>query len=143
MLRPGGLYRRVGETAGYTTAHFSQDTMGTARRLLESSNRPKDSAVFGKSMRIIKTALRICDLPYEQLVKSGLRKGVYLGFASAKALENLRRGLTSRAVFVLAESQAVGYWRKHLLPGRLSRSDVDRKVQQFKGQMLLLGSRIN
>jgi hypothetical protein len=37
MLRPGGLYRRVGETAGYTTAYFSEATMDQARRLLKAS----------------------------------------------------------------------------------------------------------
>lgn len=143
MLRPGGLYRRVGETAGYTTAYFSEETMDRARRLLESSNRPKDSAIFGKSMRIIKSALSICGLPYEQLVKNGLRKGVYIGFASAKALENLRKGLTTRSVPVLTESQVVAYWQKHLLTTRLSRRDVIRKVQTFKVKMLLLGSQIS
>jgi len=143
MLRPGGLYRRVGETSGYTTAYFSQETMNRARRLVESSRRHRDSAVFGKSMRIIKSALRICDLPYEQIVKNGLRKGVYLGFASSEAAGNLREGRTNRTVSVPAQRQIVEYWQNRLLPTRLCRRDIKKKIQQFKGQMLLLGLQVN
>jgi hypothetical protein len=143
MLRPGGLYRRVGETAGYTTAYFSEKTMESARRLVETSSRHSDSAVFGKSMRIIKSALRICDLPYEQIVKTGFRKGVYLGFASSKAAENLREGLTNRKVTVPTECQVVEYWQSHLLPKRLSRKDINNKFQRFKGQTLLLGRQVD
>lgn len=143
MLRPGGLYRRVGETSGYTTAYFSEETMNMARRLVESSHRRRDSAVFGKSMRIIKSALRICDLPYEQIVKNGLRKGVYLGFPSSEAAENLREGRTNRTVSVPAERQIVEYWQNCLLPTRVCRKDIQKKMQKFKGQTLLLGSRLN
>jgi len=139
MLRPGGLYRRVGETAGYTTAYFSEETMHRARLLVESSVRHQDRAVFGKSMRIIKSALRICDLPYEHIVKNGLRKGVYLGFASSQAVENLREGRTNRIVSILAEREIIEFWRNYLLPTRLCREEINNKIRQFKGQKLLLG----
>lgn len=142
MLRPGGLYRRVGETAGYTTAYFSKETMDKARRLVDSSSRHKDRAVFGKSMRIIKSALKICGLPYEQLVKSGLRKGVYLGFASPKAVENLRRGTTTRKISAPTERQVVEYWQNRLLPPRLCRTDINKKMRVFEGHVLLLGRQI-
>jgi hypothetical protein len=140
MLRPGGLYRRVGETAGYTTACFSKATMDKARRLLKASDRHEDSASFGKSLRVIKSALRICDLPYEPLVKNGLPKGVYMGFASAKALENLRKALSSGTVPVLTESKVIRYWWERMLPTRISRRDVYSKVMQFKSRRLLLGA---
>jgi hypothetical protein len=139
MLRPGGLYRRVGETAGYTTVYFSRETMEKARRLVNSSSPHQDSAVFGKSIRLIKCALRICDLPYEQIVKNGLRKGIYLGFASSQAVENLREGRTNRTVSVLAERQIVEFWQNHLVPTRLCREEINKRIQQFKRQKLLLG----
>jgi len=143
MLRPGGLYRRVGETAGYTTAYFSEETMHRARRLVEASSRNSDRAVFGKSMRIIKSALEICNLPYEEIVRNGLRKGVYMGFASAEALKNLRDGQTSRKVPDLTECQVVEFWQKHILPNRACRKDINNKIQRFKVQMLLPGPRLN
>lgn len=139
MLRPGGLYRRVGETAGYTTAYFSEETMDNARQLVESSNRHRDTAVFGKSMRIIKSALRICGLPYEQIVKNGLRKGVYLGFTSSEGLRNLREGRTTSAGSTLTVHRILEYWQCRLLPRRLCRQDINKKFQQFKGRTLLLG----
>lgn len=141
MLRPGGLYRRVGETAGYTTAYFSEQTMDRARRLVAYSNRHKDRAVFGKSMRIIKSALRICGLPYDQIVKIGLRKGVYLGFTSSEAIGNLRNGRTTKTGGVLPVHKIFDYWQNRLLPTRLCRRDINKKVQQFKGHTLLLGPR--
>jgi hypothetical protein len=139
MLRPGGLYRRVGETAGYTTAYFSEETMDRARRLVESSNRRQDKAVFGKSMRIIKSALRICGLPYDQIVKNGLRKGVYLGFASSEAIGNLREGRATKTAAALPVPKILDYWKTRLLPMRLCRRDIKRRIQQFKGHTLLLG----
>lgn len=142
MLRPGGLYRRVGETAGYTTAFLSKESMTEARRLVNSTTQTKDNAVFGKSMRLIKSAMKICDLPYEGLVKSGLRKGVYLGFPSSKAVENLRNGLTARTVSALTERQIVEFWLKRLLPTRICRPDVSSKIRRFRRESLLLGRQI-
>lgn len=140
MLRPGGLYQRIGETAGYTTAFFSKNTMEKARHLVKFTHQDIDAQVFGKSLRIIKCALRICDLPYAALVKVGLPKGIYMGFASAKALETLRKGVTSARVPALPESRVVQYWQKHLLLKRISRNDVNVKFRRFESHTLLLGS---
>jgi hypothetical protein len=140
MLRPGGLYRRIGETAGYTTAFFSKNTMEKARELVKSQHQHVDVEVFGKSLRLIKSALRICNLPYEALVKVGLPKGVYMGFRSAKALESLRKGVTSARVPALSASRIVGYWQRHLLPKRVFRKDVNVNFRRFDSCTLLLGS---
>lgn len=141
MLRPGGLYRRVGETTGYTTAFLSQRTMDCARLLVRSSNR--DDKIFGKSLRLIKSALRACGLPYEGIVRNGLRKGVYLGFASPQALANLRSGETQKAIPALTEMQIIDHWQNRILPFRLSRADVKQKVRRFDAQALLLSTQIN
>lgn len=142
MLRPGGLYRRVGQTAGYTTAFFSEATMNGARRLVDSLNRPKDSKIFGKSMRIIKSALRICGLPYVQIVRNGLKKGVYLGFSSSTAIDNLRNFQISRAVPTLPESQIVNHWKERILSTRIAREDVHEQIRGFAAKNLLLSSQL-
>jgi hypothetical protein len=46
-------------------------------------------------------------------------------------------------VTVPTERQIVEYWQKQLLPKRLSRKDINAKIQQFKGQALLLGLQVN
>src|SRR5579885_485364 len=142
MLRPGGLYRRVGETTGYTTAFLSQRTMDAARLLARSSTKDSDERIFGKSLRVIKSALRACGLPYERIVKSGLKKGVYLGFASAEALANLRKGETRKPVPALTDVQIIEYWQNRILSFRLSRADVKQRVRQFNARTLLLGRQI-
>jgi hypothetical protein len=142
MLRPGGLYRRVGETIGYTTAFLSRQTMDAARLLARSSTRDSDKRIFGKSLRVIKSALRACGLPYKRIVKSGLKKGVYLGFASPEALANLQKGKTREPVPPLTEGQIIEYWQNRVLSLRLSRADVKQRVREFKAPDLLLGRQI-
>lgn len=142
MLRPGGLYRRIGETAGYTTAHFSRETMERARRLVQLSKRRRDNAVFGKSMRTVKSALRICDLSYEGIVRNGLRKGVYIGSGSAEAIASLQSGSINRRVPSLDVPRIIEYWQTHLISTRLCRKDVERQTRRFRGQTLLLSRNI-
>jgi hypothetical protein len=143
MLRPGGLYRRIGETSGYSTSCFSAETMDKARRLVKSSNRGADETVFGKSMRTIKSALRMCDLPYEKIVKNGLKKGIYLGFTSANAVENLREGRITGPVATLEDETIIDYWRHRLVAPRICRQDVLKKMHQFDSRTLPLGLQLN
>jgi hypothetical protein len=143
MLRPGGLYRRIGETSGYSTSCFSAETMDRARRVVKSSGRSADERVFGKSMRTIKSALRICDLPYEKIVKNGLKKGIYLGFTSAIAIQNLREGRITSPVSILDDEKAIEYWRRCLVAPRISRQDVMIKMRRFNSRILSLGLQVN
>ena len=138
MLRPGGLYRHIGETAGYTTAYFSEETMNWARQLGRDPMPGRNARGFGKSLRVIQRALRSCNLPYEDIVRNGLKKGVYMGFASPEALACLRSGKFKRKLPLLRENVAIDHWRRRLLPTRTARSDVVATIERFKGESLLL-----
>src|ERR1051326_1809864 len=80
MLRPGGLYRRIGETAGYFTVFFSKGTQLRARRVVVHRD-GSDSSVTDRSIRTLRRALRICGVPSEKLLSMGGPKGVYLALA--------------------------------------------------------------
>lgn len=92
MLRSGGLYRRIGVTAGYSTAFVSDRTLAAAREIVVSRGAAPRRPLFAKSMRITKRALEYCGLPGQRLLRLGVRKGVYLGVSDARAIEMLRTG---------------------------------------------------
>jgi hypothetical protein len=92
MLKSGGLYRRVGMTAGYSTSFVSDETVTRARDLLRRIHRHPRMELFAKSMRLIQSALYACGLPGDCLLRVGVRKGIYVGTADADAIAMLRSG---------------------------------------------------
>jgi hypothetical protein len=90
MLRPGGMYRRVGATAGFSTAFVSDRTIHFARGVVREAKKEMRKPLFAKSMRIVKSALETCGLPGERLLKLGVQKGVYVGTADSRAIDGLR-----------------------------------------------------
>lgn len=90
MLKPGGLYRRVGATAGYSTAFVSDPTITLAHSVVREARKGLRKPLFAKSMRIVKSALETCGLPGERLLRLGVRKGVYVGAVDSSAIDALR-----------------------------------------------------
>lgn len=122
MLRPGGVFRRVGVTAGYSTAYLSNATLGFARQVSIEAGKTMKKALFAKSMRIVKGALESCGLPGEKLLRFGVVKGVYVGAACDEALHALR---TNQYLDIQRPNleQATLYW-KQLVRRRLARAPM-------------------
>jgi hypothetical protein len=92
MLRPGGLFRRIGMTAGFSIAFVSDTTIDRARAVLRSVNRHPKPGLFAKSLRLVQRALYACGLPGDALLRVGVRKGINIGAADASGVEMLRSG---------------------------------------------------
>src|SRR6266404_8057400 len=75
MICKGGLYRRVGETTGYTTTMFSDKTSLAARELIKAKRLASDISGWN-TMRVLKTAVRHCGINPEPLLQAGNHKGV-------------------------------------------------------------------
>ena len=90
MLRPGGLYRRIGLTEGFSTAFVSDATTALARRVVQTFGQGLKQGLFAKSMRLVKRALELSGVPGEPLLRTGVRKGIYFGTADARGIEMLR-----------------------------------------------------
>lgn len=136
MLRPGGLYRRIGRTSGYTTTIYSRETLRLANLLLgRVQQRPKFLASASNPLRPLRYALRQCNLDPEALLRLGVQKGVYIATVRPNDLHRLRtsrsRGRHADRPFVSA-ADAFMYWGSTLLPRRLQRPDV---LQNLKTQM--------
>jgi Domain of unknown function (DUF4338) len=123
-LRPGGLYRRIGATAGYSTTQFSPETLRAARALTMGS---RDAPPFGeghsKAIPLMRTALRLCGLEDERFLKAGVRKGVYLGEIVTGATEALRVGRVPPRSDWVPGSDAIAWWRSRVLPQALRAVD--------------------
>jgi hypothetical protein len=91
-LKPGGAYRRIGMTKGFSAAFVSDGTVALARRVLAARGRRLRDGVFAKSLRLVKRALELSGVPGEPLLRFGLPKGVYIGTADTRALAMLRAG---------------------------------------------------
>lgn len=123
MLRPGGLYRRIGQTAGYSTVPFAESTLRTARALVQA----RDGAcpeTTDRPVRLLKRALNICGLPREGLVRMGIRKGVYLAVAAPSPLDALRlrrSGLDSGWPRV---DDVIEYWKRRELRKALEKAHL-------------------
>lgn len=138
MIKEGGLYRRIGETAGYTTSFFSTTTLSAARELARDYYPIGDGQHIYKPIQILYRALRICGLPYVSLVRLGIAKGVYFASLSSKSLLSLRKGGGLRVRESLAVGAAAEFWKTQLLPKRKENNDILRSVSEFRGQSLLL-----
>lgn len=139
MIRKGGLYRRIGKTAGYTTAFFTTNTMRSARVLAKDLSTYGNSQLTSKAIRILRQAIRCCGLPYEPLLRLGNQKAVYFAVLSEVSLVSLRTGIKSGAVDSLTVNQAVDFWRSYILPKRTQRFETLETIKSFRRESMKLG----
>jgi hypothetical protein len=142
MVRPGGLYRHIGETTGYSISFFSKDTFRAARLLLLSQRRLSEGALSLRPMRILNEALQACDLPSGPLIRLGLRKAIYFGVLSEKSLRGLKMGLQAVPKDSLSGTDAVQYWKLVLLSKRSQQAETLKRVKSFKPESLRPGGKL-
>jgi hypothetical protein len=121
MLRPGGLFRRVGMTAGFSIAFVSDATVDRARQVLRSVNRHPKPELFAKSLRLVQRSLYACGLPGDALLRLGVRKGINIGTGDAAAVEMLRSGRYGQ-IHRPSLHDVTTYWRR--LVARMETSNV-------------------
>jgi len=126
-LRKGGLFRRIGCTAGYSALPFSPTTMALARALaLKSDGACPDN----RSISTLKRALNLCRIPREYFVRLGTRKGVYFGVPDDGSLHALRNGKIGYDPVYPTVAQAIELWRLDMEKAlRISRNV--RKLRAF------------
>ncbi|MFY9621750.1 MAG: Druantia anti-phage system protein DruA [Pyrinomonadaceae bacterium] len=142
MVRPGGLYRHIGETVGYTISFFSADTMRAARLLASSQGGVRQGEFSLRPMRILNQALRVCDLPYEPLARLGLQKAIYFGVLSEKALSRLKTGGEAAPKDKLSTSDAIEYWKVVLLSKRAQHAETLARLRSFTTEQLRPGEKM-
>jgi hypothetical protein len=142
MIRPGGLFRRIGQTAGYSTLAYSSSTTAAARHLLTDLGKldSSDRMLCSKSLRILKTALDFCDLPIDPFLRMGSQKGVYLAFLNQKDLICLRKGRRPQKRDLITYEEAINFWRTKLIP-KLSDVSID-KMKSFRASTINLSKDI-
>jgi len=145
MIRKGGLYRHIGETAGYTTVIFSADTLRAGRRLVENlKNAGNNQLSFSsKPIRILRQALKLCSIPYEPLLHLGNPKGVYIAVLSEDSLVCLRAGKCSDTKDSLSVKDAFEYWKTDILPKRRHCQETIEKISRFRREKLALSRNLH
>lgn len=142
MIRPGGLYRRIGKTAGYTSVFFSSHTLDAARNITgysyHFSNRERPFP--SKSMRSLRKAMTVCGIPRDRILRLGNQKGVYFACLSDDDLESLRTGVISERNGSLSVDDAVTYWRNKILAKRQGLQDTIRIIRSFCPQAIALSN---
>ena len=65
-LKPGGLFRRIGETSGYSTLFASATTLNAARRFLPDfvSAPEGEFSVSVRPLHVLRVAMRACGMPH-------------------------------------------------------------------------------
>jgi hypothetical protein len=141
MIKPGGLYRRIGETTGYTTAFFSDATLHAARALVKDRGLAKTSEIAGwNTIRVLKTALRHCHLNPEPLLQVGNRKGIYLSFLHPRSRELLQNGETVKRKPTISDLEAFQFWKEHILPRRAASESAIKKLKGWRFEGLEIHS---
>jgi hypothetical protein len=143
MIRPGGLYRRIGETAGYTTVPFSTTTLKAGRILADAA--PLEPSNWNP-IRFLRKALRVCGVPPDGILRLGGPKGVYIAAVRPYDLEKLSgsravRG-PDRLKHVISEGEAIRFWRDHLLARCATDAHTLRRVASARPESLLLTKRL-
>jgi len=131
MVQPGGLYKRIGETTGYSTLVFSKATLIAARRVVVDSDGCYSD---NRTISTLKRALNLCGLPRERIVRLGVRKGVYMAFPNNSS--DLIGKVTANSW--PKESVVVRYWLDKVLSEVATRGDLIRKVKNVRSSALLL-----
>lgn len=121
MSRRGGLYRKVGQTSGYSSLFFSKETLFAAKALVRQTDGLCPNTT-DRPIRALKRALNLCGLPRERLVRLAFPKGVYVAVADEISLAVLRstaRGKHRPKWPTVGE--AIACWRTRELPKALSK----------------------
>jgi hypothetical protein len=95
-LKPGGLFRRIGQTSGYSTLFISQATLAAARKFLPGFVSAAEGE-FSASVRpfhVLRVAMRACRISPDTVLRSAYPKGVYFGSVSDDQVNALRIGKT-------------------------------------------------
>jgi len=131
MLVPGGLYKRIGETVGYSTLFFSKETLAAARILVREQE-GACSSITARSVRTLKMALNICGIPRERLLRFGISKGVYLAAGGLQSIEYLRGTINEAITTWPTVEQIVSYWKSRDLPKALADDKHVRAMTEFR-----------
>lgn len=124
MIRPSGLFKKVGETAGYTTGHFSNATIRAARRLVLGTDGASDiMRSAAEALPVLRTALKRLELPHEKLLRMGVRKAVYIAECYPGSVTALRNADPAPKGQYLTIAEVVQFW-----------SDRVVKVGQWAGR---------
>jgi hypothetical protein len=133
MLRQGGLSRRIGATSGYTLAWMRPDTLKLARRVADGDNAVTPHSILAfdlKPLLVVRRALKVLGVPFDQLLRLGREKGVYFAEAFPGAADLLRTDARPRDVdSPFCAKDAIAFWRDNYLSrrlpaDRLSKQDV-------------------
>jgi hypothetical protein len=120
-LKPGGLFRRIGQTSGYSTLFASQSTLNLARRFLPDFVSAPEGQ-FSTSVRplhVLRVAMRACGIPPDKLLRSAFPKGVYFGTITNDHVNALRTGRPCRHEGLPIEC-IVKYWKARYLSKALA-----------------------
>jgi hypothetical protein len=132
MIRPGGLFKKVGETAGYSTGHFSNTTIKAARELVLGSGTTSDvMTTRAEALPVLRTAMKRLKLPHERLLRMGVHKAVYIAECYPGAVGALRLGDSAKAGAYLTLSEAVEFWRSRIADA-LPKSDSPHCPREVK-----------
>lgn len=126
MVRPGGLYKRIGQTSGYSALFFSKETLAAAKCLVEQYDGHSPETT-DRPIRTMKRALNICGLPREQLVRMAIPKGVYMA-CSGEVGSGLRRKKQWPST-----REVIGYWKSRELAKAIRNNVVVGIVRRFEG----------
>lgn len=139
MIKKGGLFRKVGETAGYSTDLFHPDTIHLAKRL---ASRTMPQGRYTKLIRVLRIALRECGIEPESILQLGVRKGVYIATVSDDSLSVLREGGPGLGSVGLRVEDCIRFWRNRLLVKRLDDSSIIARARAFTADSLSLFKRL-
>jgi hypothetical protein len=131
MLRPGGLYRRIGQTKGYSVLFYSDATLKAARDLVAGLD-DNPTKTTDRPIRLLKRAFDICGVPRERFVKLGFPKGVYVAFTGTNSLAMLRTP-DGKPKGTIPVSTVTSYWKSRDLSKVSQRKDLLDKVRGFNG----------
>jgi hypothetical protein len=144
MIKPGGLYRRIGQTAGYSTVIFSPDSLQLAKRVASRQSGGRRSARLRTSQSIdtLRRALRACGVNPEPILRLGSFKGVYLATLSHRDLALLKLGKKANRSSRLPLKTAVAHWKTLFLQRRMQVKPIADAIDKHNGEDLLLTRRM-
>lgn len=127
MVRPGGLFRRVGVTSGYSTHFYSSEAIAAARDIVKDRH-PGVRTDGARTIQLLKYALDECNIPREALLRLGVRKGVYIAHGGQGSLNFLRGNCNDAVATWPTLRDVVLQWKKRELPKAINRVAAQAQV---------------